>query len=1848
MTAPEETSPTPQQDTILEGDTYEIIRKRLLSHGKELKNRLGQLNQARKDIFGAIEPTLLATERLTTSNNCTPRDMVALSDECFIFGYNVHMGLKTETRLSDVFAVYEYKDRTFTAQPLDILKTGRFEEDFQALYKYYKDTAFVKFSIIGPYLFMVFRVGKAVTDIKTFKWVLQDGKLDYVDNRSDHEFKFPPQHEFTWERTTRDAHRFGEFPHISIEDRLFVEAVGGDITFKVEDNTASGQGIYAEPVENPDQTLDDAQIDYAVVGHMILVRIQPYMEKETRYFIFNEKIQEVCRVDAIGAACVLLPDDQGLIFANGYYLQTGELKQFENGAPQMVFENRITSANGEDFLFSFYKRDSGDYALLPYNIIEQKVENPITCSGFSNFANGEMLYFRSDEEPTRHHVVQIWQTPFIESTHAVTEKSDSFLYKIGNPDIVRCMAECNELFKLLSREDIYAGLYIDLVKKATDISDTYFWLDREDAFNIKEAIQEIKAAAAGAIDEFEKVVRLKKNTANEVGRVSKAARQLLDGLKPDVLDSIDLFVDGLMQLRTVRGEIISLKELRYVDLPAIEALEEKVRAATDAMSTGCVEFLLGPEALTPYETKVADIGNRIEALDRVTEGKQLQEKADKAGAELEMLIEIVSNLKIEDATQTTRIIDNISTVFATLNQHKAGLKNKIKSLQSVEGVAQFNAQIKLLNQSVINYLDICDTPEKCDEFLTKVMVQIEELEGRFADFDDFVLQLSEKRDELYNAFESRKLGLIEARNKRADTLLRSAERILKGIATRVATYDDINAINGYFASDLMVEKTREIVAQLLEIGDTVKADDIQARLKTIREDTVRQLKDRQELFVDGEQVIQFGNHKFSVNRQPLDLTVVKRDDQQLFHLTGTNFFEAIEDDTFAQTRDVWDMTLPSENRNVYRGEYLAFKLLDELKAASDEDRQTLLDAIAADNDEELTAHVQQFMGPRYTEGYAKGIHDNDGEKIFKALAGIHFAVGLLRFHPRVRALARIFWALYDDKQNRDLLIAKLSAFGQLRSLFPNRKDQDNYIAELTGLITAFLETNGLFGTTDAPAAARYLFLELCDHEPARKGHFEISKTALDLARGFEAHIKHHRFDAKFKAARKDLTQTPANDFELVRDWVGSYAAAQDENGTADYIDEAAALVFVAGKDPVDQSNLLQLRDAVNVPMTAALEGLVGDHAVIEKSAYAFNYIRFMAKLTRFEEHVRPLYENFHALKSKLTDDMRTTMRLDEFKPRILSSFVRNKLINKVYLPLVGDNLAKQVGVVGESKRTDLMGLLLLISPPGYGKTTLMEYLANRLGIIFMKINGPAIGHTVTSLDPAEAPNASAKEELQKLNLSFEMGDNVMIYVDDIQHCNSEFLQKFISLCDAQRKIEGVYKGRSRTYDFRGKKVAVVMAGNPYTESGEKFKIPDMLANRADTYNLGDIIGDTADDFEMSYLENSLTSNAVLNKLASKSQQDVYSVIKIAANNSREGAEFTGTYSVEEVDEMVSVMQKMMVVRDVILKVNQQYIYSAGQADEYRTEPAFKLQGSYRNMNRIVEKIVPIMNDDELKTLIMAHYENEAQTLTTGTEANLLKFKKMTGWITPAEEDRWEEIIAAYKQKQLFQGADTSDPINRVVAQLSAFQGGLDAIRKVIATAAQNAQPQTPVEEAPMQMTFSDETMTQLQQLITQTKAIVDQSARPESLATTGPLPNEMIDVIEKQFALMHAWMEPALTETRKQSKQISQIAIALTGLRTAYQGVIREKGDFDEGIAYYTKAIEVDPNDHESYYNRGIAWYNKKDHKRSLSDVKNALTLKPKSRKYQHFVAFLENEMRERKRSAKSRNKAMPDKSGES
>jgi hypothetical protein len=1622
-----------EQNVQLEGGAYEIIRNRLLNQGADLRKRLGNLNQARKEVFGSVDFSLLTTDRISTENNCTARDIVAVGNRT-IFGYNVHMGLRTETRLSDVFSVYRYEDRRFHQEELDMIRNEKFEEDFRNLYKYYRATVFVKFEVIGVYLFMVFRIGKSETDIKAFKWRIgEDDTLTYVDSRSEAEVRYPTQHDFEWKRANRDMQRAGEFPHISILDRIFVETMGGSLTIKVEDNTDSGRGIYDEPVEQKEQSLDDAEIFFADLGNIILLRIRPFQEKKYRYIAFNEKVQQARRIDSIEHSCVLLPDDHGIIFADGYYLQTGEFKRFESGLTGMHFEERIQSPNGEDYLYVFYNSPTGTYVMLSYNIIAQQVETPIICNGFCHFENGELCYFKAEDDARKHHAIQIWQTPYVGADFELTGTADNHLFKIGNRDIVRAMAECQEVLILLNKDDTYANLYLDLVKLTGDILDSYYWLNHKEAYQLNEPLKGIRGSAENAIEEFEKVVRIRRHTATESRRVSEGARKLISEIKRAVFEDVNQFVRFLADLRNWRGEAISLKELRYADLELVKSLEEDLSQQSERLSQRCVDFLLREDSLLPYEQSVDSHRKEIEKVSTAAEATLVEEAIEQTGEDLELLVEIVSNLKIDDATQTTKIIDHISNIYSELNQVRAALRRRRKELVSTEAVAEFGSQIKLLSQAVINYLDVSDSPEKVDEYLTKLMVQVEELEGKFSEFDEFIGQIAEKREEIYNAFETRKVQLVEARNKKADALYKSAERILTGIRNRVRNFDSAQQINGYYAGDLMIDKVRDVVEKLRELEDNVKAEDLQSRLKTIREDALRQLKDRQELFVDGENVIRLGRHKFSVNVQQLDLTVVRRDQDQYFHLTGTNFFELIRNKEFEATRPVWDQELISENDEVYRSEYLAYLFFEKLRA--DRSKSAIGDFLNLPEEEQFY-RLQEFSGPRYQEGYAKGVHDRDALRILQSLLRLHQSIGLLRYLPEVRACASMWWDYYLDADAKKLLDHRLKGVGYILQVFPDSDEFGSLIADLRGGLEAFCRETGLYRENLAAAAAEYLFYEISAGD-----RFVASPEGARIGQDFLMYLEQKSMLKTFEQSLKQLEGRISEQFQLLRTWVSAYVHQENVVDGEDYIDEASMVLFRGGVEAVRLAS---------ASVVSEVESLAGDHREIgEKGAYHLDYNHFMHKLHDFANDEVPSFQRYLKLKKELTEEFRRELRLNEFQPRVLSSFVRNKLIDEVYLPLFGDNLAKQIGALGENKRTDRQGLLLLISPPGYGKTTLMEYIANRLGLIFMKVNGPAIGHSVLSLDPQEAPNAAAREELQKLNLALEMGDNIMLYLDDIQHCNPEFLQKFISLCDAQRKIEGVYRGQPKTYDLRGKRVCVVMAGNPYTESGDKFQIPDMLANRADTYNLGDIIGDTAHFFELSLIENCLSSNVVLQKISQRGHKDIHAFLQIAESDSREGIELEGNYAPEDVNEIVAVLRKLIVVRDVVLKVNQEYIRSAGMGEEFRNMPAFKLQGSYRDMNKLAEKIIPIMNDKELMSLIVSHYENESQTLTTGAESNLLRFKEMVGILSPEEAQRWDEIKETFMKKQRLLGVDAGDKFGQVIAQLGNLVDGIQGMRKAL-------------------------------------------------------------------------------------------------------------------------------------------------------------------------------------------------------
>jgi hypothetical protein len=778
-----------------------------------------------------------------------------------------------------------------------------------------------------------------------------------------------------------------------------------------------------------------------------------------------------------------------------------------------------------------------------------------------------------------------------------------------------------------------------------------------------------------------------------------------------------------------------------------------------------------------------------------------------------------------------------------------------------------------------------------------------------------------------------------------------------------------------------------------------------------------------------------------------------------FHLTGTDYHAPVEDPGFAETRPLWDQLLVSETEAVYRSEYLAYSVLaDAERGAGASDLETLFAARAKGVLEEV---VRAYGAERYDEGYERGVHDHDAALVLDALLGLYRAAGLLRFPPRARAAAYLFWAeeRADHETKRLRWARRARSLGRLRSTFSHSEAIDDLVAELHAAIGELVEREAIpLRSDERRLAGRYLFEELATAQSGERPRFVLSAEAVELRDAFVEHLESAGSLAALEEELAALAGETGQRFGLARAWLEAYvgeAAGEREAAWRPVTAEAAAL-FVVEKKPADAAPLRA--DAVALGM-ARVEGLLGQHPRIRERALELRLDAFLERLGSFREERVPAFRAFQARRHELLERERARLRLGEFEPRVMSAFVRNRLVDEVYLPLIGDNLAKQIGALGEGKRTDQMGLLLLISPPGYGKTTLLEYVASRLGMTFVKVNGPALGHAVTSVDPGEATNAAARQEVEKISFALEMGNNVMLYLDDIQHTSPELLQKFIALCDAQRRMEGVWRGRTRTYDLRGKRFAVAMAGNPYTESGETFRIPDMLANRADTYNLGDILSGKDELFALSYLENSLTSNATLQPLASRDPEDLHLLVRRARGETVPLDGLKHPYDAGEIEEILAVLRKLLRVQQVLLLVNRSYIQSASMADAYRTEPPFLLQGSYRNMNKLAQRIVPEMNETELEALLDDHYLGEAQALTTGAEANLLKLRELRGVLTPEQQERWVAIRRAYV-RQVAAGGEEEDPTVRVVRQIGLVGERLEDIGRTLDSATRGKQAET--------------------------------------------------------------------------------------------------------------------------------------------------------------------------------------------
>ncbi|NQZ08699.1 MAG: DNA repair ATPase, partial [Algicola sp.] len=835
----EEKTPSLTEQAVAQGGAYEVIRNRLSKHGSSLESQTGQVNQSRQAEFGSTEMALLSRLRLRTENNCEARDLVLVSDYV-MFGYNAFLGLRNETKVEDVFGLfklvqnegeYDVEEVSFKGT---FLADQQFLGDFRELYSYYKDTALSQLVVKDNKLLAAFQIGERLSDIRVFRWnISADGKtIEYIDNRGERDIALPPKYDFEWQRCPRHNVIEGRYPHINILDTLFVDTLRGDLTVKVENNTESGMGIFSESVDDENQSLDDAEFYYADLNSLILIKVRPYMEEQWRYLVYNRNNQSIVRIDAIDDSCVQLPEDHGIIFPGGYYLTTGEYKQFEDSLDGLQYKRQLRSPNGEDVLFIFFHPSKNIVALYAYNLINKSLQNPLLGHGFGFFDDGRLVIFYAQEEATRIHPVQIWQTPYFSDTYASEQPvKQTFFGKIGNAELVRGISELYSISRMVNSQDVSASHYNELSKVCHKIFDNYYWLDSEELGGIGTILHEIAATSELVLDEYEKVESIRAQSSQQLQQAESAQSDIVAHLQADSWHSPEEYVDALEKIRRHRGHLLTIRDLRYMDVERINELETDITEHEERINQLTVEFLADDDALNSYDEKIEHIASNYESCRTTIEIQEhLDSLAQMAGG-LDLLSELMATLKVPDATIQTKIIEAVSEVYGKLNQQKAQVEHQRKSFGAAEAAAQFGAQFKLLNQSIHNALGLSTTPDKCDEQLSRLLVQLEELEGQFSEHDEFLADILGKRDEIFETFETHKQQLTDARQRKCQTLFDAAQRIMQSITRRTQKFTEQDQLNTFFASDGLISKLRELADSLREYDDSVKADDVDARIK---------------------------------------------------------------------------------------------------------------------------------------------------------------------------------------------------------------------------------------------------------------------------------------------------------------------------------------------------------------------------------------------------------------------------------------------------------------------------------------------------------------------------------------------------------------------------------------------------------------------------------------------------------------------------------------------------------------------------------------------------------------------------------------------------------------------------------------------------------------------------------------------------------------------------------------------------------------------------------------------------------------------------------------------------------
>jgi hypothetical protein len=1585
----------------VEDGTYQVLRARLADRAAELGRRAAELNSRRQEAFGSRALELAGSARPRTGGEGTACGVVAVRPDVLLLGTSApDLG-------GGLLSLHTLDGSALGAEKVPgLLDDERFRRDLAELLRYYRDARLADLvRTAAGRLLAVFRTGENDGDLRVLSWQLGANRVEYLGNHGERDLPQPPVSELPWKATGREDHADGRILIEGGEGAITVATTGGSLTVRA---VPGDRLLFREPVDEPLQSLADATVAYAATGPLLLLRIRPYNEPADRCLVVNTRTGSVRRQDSLGHGARLLPAEQGLIFPGGYELADGSHRAFRidsaagagmagaatagaatagagagsqsGGSAELRFDTVLASPNGEDLLYVLRRPGRAEVLLLPWNTVRREAASALHGAAHTLLPDGTLILLKPDREPVRTHELQLWHTPFQSAEYAAAQPvGDGPLERIGNADLVRGIADCLDVVRTATaaaqenQATALPELILDVCAKAAD---RHYWLADT---GLLEPLTELTAAAEQLASEQTRIRQLAARAAQALDQAREEAASLVRRSRGEPPADADAWTVLLSELRQAQGRTRTLRELPQLDLAALDQVEEDLAAELTAATERAFAFFAGPDAFTAPLAAAQRAAEDAASVATAAEAARLADRLTEQADALATVTDLVTGAVAADPSAGTAVLLAIGEVLAAVNRARAVLANRRRALIDAEHRSVHAAESALLAQATTAALTAADSPAACDDQLARLLLRVDALEARFAEAEDLAADLALRREEIRQAFAARRQTLLDEAAARADRVAASARRALEALRRRLAGLGSAADIHAAQAADPMAVRVRAAAGELRDLDDQVRAQELEDGLLGAVRTALRELRDRADLSEDGGATVRLGRHRFAVRREPVELTLQPDGDGLAFVVTGTGYRRSADLPGLRAGREFWTQPLVSESPALYRAEYLAASLLP------------------AATDEPLLDQVRRAAESAYDEGYERGVHDHDAAVVLGALLRLRAGAGLLTHPAQVRATAQLFWSHAATDAQRAAWQRRARSLALARARFgpddaASATAWSELAAELSDAVAAFTAS---MGWAEAPRAGDYLVAELADpHEG-----FATSAAARTLLDGFRHTDAAPALVSDLGALGGDL---PARR-QLAAAWLGSYAAAHvDDEGVPE------AVAHLCAPDLP--------RYEITASVAETVDGLLGAHPRVQDGRLTVRIDELPHRVRAFQEERVPAFRAFQRQRADALAAERARLRLDDHHPRPLAGFVRNQLIDQVYLPLVGDNLAKQLGTLDATAPADRSGLLLLLSPPGYGKTTLLEYVADRLGLLMVRVDGPALGAGTTSLDPDRAPDAAARREVEKIVFALEAGSNVLLYLDDIQHVSAELLQKFIPLCDAQRRVEAVSDGVARSFDLRGRRFAVCLAGNPYTASGQRFQIPDMLANRADVWNLGEVLTGHQELFALSFLENALAANPVLAPLAGTDPADLRLLLALADGDPGAQADQL-THPVQDLDRVLAALTRLRGVQRTVLAVNAAYIASAAQEDTDRLEPPFLLQGSYRTMAQLAARIDPVHSSAEVEALLDDHYLAEARTLGSAAEANLLRLAQLRGRATPEQTARWRALCAAYSSAE---------------------------------------------------------------------------------------------------------------------------------------------------------------------------------------------------------------------------------------